>query len=191
MLCEVIQAMPLPVLQKDFFTSIEQIEESKNSGATAVLMTLATIPDNLAPILFRRIYELGMEAVVEIHTKLELERALALSPTIIGINNRDILKLEKVGIDDNFFDIGGNSLNILQVNKKLNTELETPLPVMTMFRYSTIRLLAEFIGKHETKDTIDRKQRAEALNRGKSDRLKRYQKREQPSRTVDIKGRRR
>jgi acyl carrier protein len=100
---------------------------------------------------------------------------------------KEMLKLEKVGIDDNFFDIGGNSLNILQVSKKLNTVLETPLPVMTMFRYTTIRSLSQFLGEQETRDGLDRKKRAEALKKGKSDRLKRYRKREQRNRSVEIK----
>ena len=90
----VCQAAKVPVLQKDFFSSVEQLEDSKKQGAAAVLFTLATIPDSLGPVLYRRACELGLEAVVEIHTRSELDRALALSPTIIGINNRDILSFE-------------------------------------------------------------------------------------------------
>jgi indole-3-glycerol phosphate synthase len=59
-----------------------------------VLLILATTPDPLAAVLYRLARELGLEVVVEIHTRQELDRALALSPTIIGINNRDILSLE-------------------------------------------------------------------------------------------------
>jgi indole-3-glycerol phosphate synthase len=91
----VCQAVKVPVLQKDFFSSREQIEESKDLGAAAILLTLATIPEALAPLLYDRARELDLEVVVEIHSRLELERALALSPTIIGINNRDLTELEK------------------------------------------------------------------------------------------------
>ncbi len=91
----VVEAVKVPVLQKDFFSSCEQIEESKDLGAAAVLLTLATIPEALAPLLYSRARELDLEAVVEIHTRQELERGLALSPTIIGINNRDLTELEK------------------------------------------------------------------------------------------------
>jgi hypothetical protein len=97
---------------------------------------------------------------------------------------KEMLKLEKVGIDDNFFDIGGNSLNILQVNKKLSTVLAGTLPVMIMFRYPTIRSLTEFFGEQEAKAGLDRKKRAEALTRGKSDRMKRYRKKEQKNRKI-------
>ena len=94
MLAEVARAVPLPVLRKDFFTTPEQIEESLSAGASAVLLIMATTPDPLAARLYQETCRLGMEAVVEVHTREELDRALALEPTIIGINNRDILELE-------------------------------------------------------------------------------------------------
>jgi indole-3-glycerol phosphate synthase len=90
----VCDAVKVPVLRKDFFSSAEQIEESQKQKAAAVLLILATTPDPLAAVLYRLARELGLEVVVEIHTRQELDRALALSPTIIGINNRDILSLE-------------------------------------------------------------------------------------------------
>jgi indole-3-glycerol phosphate synthase len=90
----VCAAVKVPVLRKDFFSSPEQVEESKKQGAAAVLLILATTPDPLAAVLYRLARGLDLEVVVEIHTRRELDRALALSPTIIGINNRDILSLE-------------------------------------------------------------------------------------------------
>jgi len=90
----VCEAVEVPVLQKDFFSSVSQVEESRKQGAAAVLLILATTLDPLASALYRRARELALEVVVEIHTRQELERALALSPTIIGINNRDITRLE-------------------------------------------------------------------------------------------------
>jgi indole-3-glycerol phosphate synthase len=90
----VCRAVKVPVLQKDFFSSTGQVEEAKSLGAAAVLLVLATTPDPAAPLLYRLALQLGLEVVVEIHTRRELERALDLSPRIIGINNRDILRLE-------------------------------------------------------------------------------------------------
>ena len=95
LLRDVARAISLPVLRKDFISSLEQVEESKEAGAAAVLLILATTPESLVPMLYRRIQGLGMEAVVEIHTRRELDLALTLSPTLIGINNRDILRLEQ------------------------------------------------------------------------------------------------
>jgi indole-3-glycerol phosphate synthase len=92
---EVAQAVSIPVLRKDFFSSLQEIDQSREAGAAAVLLIMATIPEHLVSDLYKHARELGMEAVVEIHTRPELDQALGLSPTIIGINNRDILKLEK------------------------------------------------------------------------------------------------
>ncbi len=91
----VSEAVPVPVLRKDFLTAPEQIEESAAHGAAAILLILATTPDPLAADLYRSAQNRGLEVVVEIHTREELQRALALFPTIIGINNRDILSLER------------------------------------------------------------------------------------------------
>jgi tyrocidine synthetase-3 len=92
---------------------------------------------------------------------------------------KGILKLEQVSIGDNFFDIGGNSLNILQVNQKLNEILEVSLPAMSMFRYTTIHSLAQFLEQQGIKQELERKKRAYTLQKGKKDRQHRYQKRQQ------------
>jgi len=92
---QVCQSVDVPVLQKDFFRSPEQFEDSQALGASAVLLILAMVPDSLAAQLYARAKELNLEVVVEIHSRQELERALTLNPTIIGINNRDILRLER------------------------------------------------------------------------------------------------
>ena len=94
MLAEVAAAVDLPVLRKDFFEREADIDASAAAGAAAVLLTLATIPEGREGPLYARARERGMEAVVEVHAWAELERALALAPTIVGINNRDILNLE-------------------------------------------------------------------------------------------------
>jgi indole-3-glycerol phosphate synthase len=95
MLGQVAGAVAVPVLRKDFLTYPGQLDETREEGAAAVLMTLATVPNYQASQLYRRALELGLEVVVEVHTDKELEFALELEPTIIGINNRDILQLEK------------------------------------------------------------------------------------------------
>jgi indole-3-glycerol phosphate synthase len=94
MLGEVAQSCSLPVLQKDFFTTPLQVTQGYEAGAAAFLIILANTSDELALQLYQQGRRLGMEAVVEIHTPAELQRALKLDPTIIGINNRDICRLE-------------------------------------------------------------------------------------------------
>ncbi|MFH1567302.1 MAG: indole-3-glycerol-phosphate synthase [Gemmatimonadota bacterium] len=94
-LAEVAGAVPLPVLRKDFLSRPAELDESLAAGAAAVLLILSTMGDAVARELHERAAELGLEAVVEVHTPQELERALRLEPGIVGINNRNILELER------------------------------------------------------------------------------------------------
>jgi len=85
----------LPLMRKDYFRSVEQIDESLEIGFTAVHLTLQTIGDlTLAAALKDRAERLGLEVVVGVHTEEELNQALALQATMIGINNRSIKDLE-------------------------------------------------------------------------------------------------
>ena len=95
MLTEVTAVSTVPVLQKDFFSTREQITAAYEAGADAFLLILAMTPGKLAAELYRHGRGLGMEAVVEVHSRTELLRALELQPAIIGVNNRNILELEK------------------------------------------------------------------------------------------------
>ncbi len=97
MLREVASSVSLPVLRKDFLRSPEDVDASLEAGAAAVLLTLSTVHELEVPGLYRRIHSLGMEPLVEVHTSQELHFALGLTPepTVIGINNRDITRLEK------------------------------------------------------------------------------------------------
>ncbi|MDF1525102.1 MAG: indole-3-glycerol-phosphate synthase [bacterium] len=97
MLQDIAAAVSLPVLRKDFLRSPEDVDQSLEAGAAAVLLTLSTVSELESPGLYRRIVSLGMEPLVEVHTLEELHFSLGLNPlpTIIGINNRDITRLEK------------------------------------------------------------------------------------------------
>jgi indole-3-glycerol phosphate synthase len=84
-----------PLVRKEFFTGVEQMDESKASGFDAVHLTLRTIGDlDLVRRMKARAEELGMEAVIGVHDGAEMEQALRLGATIVGINNRDILQGE-------------------------------------------------------------------------------------------------
>ena len=78
-----------------------------------------------------------------------------LEKTIVEIW-KEALEIEKVGIEDNFFELGGNSLNIIQVSSRLKQVLKREVPVVTLFTYPTISLLAlnlEGDGKEKGADT--------------------------------------
>jgi indole-3-glycerol phosphate synthase len=83
-------ASQLPVLRKDFIFTDYQIWESKMIGADCLLLILAILPTAELKRLSGLAKELGLQALVEVHTEKELDRALEAGSQIIGINNRDL-----------------------------------------------------------------------------------------------------
>jgi natural product biosynthesis luciferase-like monooxygenase protein len=65
---------------------------------------------------------------------------------------KDILRAERIGADDNFFDFGGHSLQVVQVQNRLRETLQVDVPVVKLFQYPTIRSLAKFIGEQSGDD---------------------------------------
>ena len=86
-------AVDLPVLRKDFMLDPYQIVESRALGADAVLIIMAAVGDGVAAEMARTAAEYGMDALVEIHDAIELDRALTLDARLIGINNRNLKEL--------------------------------------------------------------------------------------------------
>jgi len=80
----------LPVLRKDFIIDAHQIYEARAAGADAALLIVMALEDAQLRDLHTLIIELGMSALVEVHNEAELERALAIGATLIGVNNRDL-----------------------------------------------------------------------------------------------------
>jgi len=85
----------MPVLRKDFIKKKEQILESKQLGAEAVLLISAMLSKEELADLNEYAHSLGLETVVEIHTQEELRNLKGLDLDMIGINNKDILNLER------------------------------------------------------------------------------------------------
>jgi len=83
-------ATRLPVLRKDFMLEPYQVAESRAFGADCVLIILALVGDGEARMLEDAAFDWHMDAVAEVHDEGELERALALKTSLIGINNRDL-----------------------------------------------------------------------------------------------------
>ena len=84
-------AVKLPVLRKDFIFHEYQVYESAAAGADAILLIVAALNDETLSHL-RRLAEdeLGLDALVEVHTSDEMQRAAAAGATLIGVNNRDL-----------------------------------------------------------------------------------------------------
>ncbi len=84
------QAVNVPVLRKDFIVDAYQVYQARAAGADAVLLIVAALDDGMLQDLYTLIRQLNMAALVEVHNAVELERALALHPRLIGVNNRDL-----------------------------------------------------------------------------------------------------
>ena len=91
-----------PVLRKDFIIDDYQVYESAGAGADALLLIVAALTDEDL-LRLRRLTEeeLGMDALVEVHTAEELRRATDCGATLIGVNNRDLRTFD-VSLDVSF-----------------------------------------------------------------------------------------
>ena len=89
---EAIRQLPdiPPLLRKDFILDPYQIYEARAYGADALLLIVGALGDADLRELLALTYQLGMTALVEVHTAEELTRALAVAAPIIGVNNRDL-----------------------------------------------------------------------------------------------------
>jgi len=80
----------IPILRKDFVIDARQITEARAAGADAILLIAAALDDAQMEDLHAHALMLGLTVLVEIHDAGEMERALKIGATLIGVNNRDL-----------------------------------------------------------------------------------------------------
>jgi len=90
-------AVKIPLLRKDFIIDERQLLEAVEWGADAILLIVAILTDEQLQKFHSLATEAGLAALVEVHDEAELERALKISPALIGVNNRN-LKTFKVDL---------------------------------------------------------------------------------------------
>jgi indole-3-glycerol phosphate synthase len=88
------EAVPLPLLRKDFIVDPYQVDQSRVAGADAILLIVACLSDAQLSELRARAADLALECLVEVHDEAELERALAAGADLVGVNNRDLASFE-------------------------------------------------------------------------------------------------
>jgi indole-3-glycerol phosphate synthase len=93
-LTQIREAVKLPLLRKDFMLDEYQIYESRALGADCVLLIMAALTDAEAKSLYDLATALSLDTLFEVHDEEELRRALALSPRMIGVNNRNLKTLD-------------------------------------------------------------------------------------------------
>ncbi|KUP08157.1 hypothetical protein Q73_07290 [Bacillus coahuilensis m2-6] len=80
----------IPLLCKDFIIDKKQIEQAYSAGTDMILLIVAALSDRELNELFTYSKGLNLDVLIEVHNRIELDRALEISPDLIGINNRNL-----------------------------------------------------------------------------------------------------
>ena len=128
----------LPILRKEFIVDEYQIYESKYIGADCILIIMALLDFDTAIKFENLAHELGLDVLIEVHNKQELEYALKMKSRLIGINNRNLndfsvdinncIKLSNIYDNDKLFIAESGiskieDINLIQSESAINTFL--------------------------------------------------------------------
>jgi acyl carrier protein len=98
---------------------------------------------------------------------------------------QEVLQLEKIGINDNFFDLGGHSLLMLKVHHQLDEAFEKEVSIIDMFQYPTISSLATHLTRNDSENSFARDNQHRAENRKESRKRQREMRQEMRTTTYE------
>jgi iturin family lipopeptide synthetase A len=143
---------------------------------------LRRLPDYMIPSYFLQVEKIPLTSNGKVHRKALLVAAVV--PTQPGsryapLENaverqiaaawQVVLKCEKIGRNDNFFDLGGNSLNVIHVIGKLKEEFKMDIPVVSMFEYPTVGAFSQYLLREKGTGNIPVRQQPEPAVTGMRD----------------------
>jgi amino acid adenylation domain-containing protein len=145
------------------------------------------LPYYMVPTHFTRIEEVPMTRNAKVNRKALPEPETKSSESFIapksGVEKtmaqiwQEVLGLDQVGINDNFFDLGGNSLKMISLNSHVNQQLQKDIPVVSMYRYSTISSLLQYLDSQKEEQNHQPVDRGQKIDKAKERMKQRTQKR--------------
>ena len=154
----------------------------------------ADLPEFMIPSIFVELDKLPLTPNGKIdrnsmpipeHKKESSSQAVFVKPEnelqeVIVSTWQSVLNLEKIGLDDNFFDIGGHSLLVVEVLSKLRESIDKPVKMIDMFRFPTIRHFSEYLSrdKEDNKQLLESEDRAKARKDARKNTLNRRRARQ-------------
>jgi amino acid adenylation domain-containing protein/non-ribosomal peptide synthase protein (TIGR01720 family) len=147
-----------------------------------------SMPDYMVPSYFKQVETIPLTPAGKVDYKALAAAATSLAAGVeyvapenemektIAAVWQEVLGLEKVGVNDNFFDIGGNSIKAISLNSKLNHVLEREISIAALFEHVTISSFVRYLDREES-EAVEVIDRVEMVDRGRQSRARRKARR--------------
>ncbi len=147
-----------------YFIPVNGFSENVNSNTLREFL-LESLPEYMVPSYFTEIPSIPLTISGKIDFKSlpapQKDRAMTGTTYVAPESKmeksveaiwKEVLKLNRIGVNDNFFDLGGSSLSLILVNTKLNELLDKEIPITTLFTYTTIKGLTDHLESEQSEE---------------------------------------